>query len=264
MSVTSFSAACILPGHRPHQANAFTTQEQDTVFIEQRRGKKISSQQAMQVAPVEDALAEDEFQKGKTSYQHLKTVTPSFTPLLREQIHTAIQRYKDLTGQPIPAPTRWLTREPAENRTILGKALPPEWKSNKVERLKAALWVMAQLPPAASDTEAINQLACVLQSVESTALEQALETQVELSPPILSIDPKALKLTEPVLETVQGQPLKVSYGIQHVTLFSRNGAIQVQCLPAHLRGVDYRTRASVQPDAVLFDKVGADSQPIWR
>lgn len=253
-------------GQAIRQATQDDTAEQDTVLIEQQRSRKSSKSHTTRVLPVDDALAGDEFRKGKTQYQHLKTITPVFTGALKRQIQAELLRYTHTTGRSIPPAIRWLvhpTQTCLTPITLTTSNTLSHWKTNKPARLEVALWIMAHLPPATSGTEAMNQLACVLQCVESVALDNAQARIHSGNPNPIHIDPKPLKLTETVAETIQGQPLQVSYGIQHVTLFSQNGAVQVQCLPEHLRGVDYQKRATTSPHIVLLNKPGARGLTLW-
>lgn len=225
------------------------------MLIASQRGWKLPKKGLKRITPVEDALAGDEFAKAKTTYEHLKTVTPVFTPQLTAQIQMAIQPYESN----IPAAERWLPNSSSAYSSFTHNRSTSDWKTNKEARLKIALQFMHQLPPADTQQEAINQLACVLHTVENLALERARSA----SAGSLYLDPKPLRLTEPVQEMVQGQPIQVSYGIRHVTLFHPHGGIQVQCLPEHLQGVDYRKRAATG-QVVIFDKPGLRGEPFWN
>lgn len=232
---------------------------QESVLIDSRRQQRADTPESVRIAPVDDALSGDGFHKAKTTYQHLKTVTPRFTPFLALQIQLAILRYEQAVPAGIPPALRWSVPVSGYgNSTVPVLAADSLWKTNKRDRLDAALAVLAGIPPVDSPEVAINQLACVLDRVEAIALERARKNGGE---PTL-IDPKPLRLTEPVLETVNGQSVWVSYGIRHVTLFNQVGAVQVQCLPNQPDTRDYQKRAA-RAGFVLWEKSGANAKAFW-
>jgi hypothetical protein len=208
-------------------------------------------QRSKRLFPVEDALKGDDFRKSKGVYEWLQAVTPVFDPALDAQIQMFLNRYEFETG---------LTILPA----VLQQARKFQWRarrqpSTKRERLQAVLWIAERLPTANNDREAINQMACVLDRVDALAWHRVPDSRIVRES---DISVHGLRLPEPQPETVYGQPIRVSYGIRHVTLFNRHGAIQVQCLPKTSGVVDYVQRAQT-PGVVLLDKPGADGQRLW-
>lgn len=203
-------------------------------------------QQAL--AAVQDALQGDEFRRNRNPYQVLKTVTPVFTEELTQWIEAAILRYEAQANAPrIP---------PAYRYSKAG--LPEPWHTNKHERLAAILWIFSQLPPVQSQTEAINQMACVIHQVELLA-----QKRYQASPRLYLPDPRPMRLPEPLPETVEQQRILVSYGTRHVTLFKADGAVQIQGLPERPEKVDYLTRAKI-PGLVLLTKPGILNSVFWK
>lgn len=222
------------------------------LMITTRRNRRGARPMDGKVSPIKDALSGDGFHKAKTAYEHLKTVTPVFTPSLKEAIAQCILAYERETGHLIPPAYRKRIV-----RDLAGQTAQPQWQTNKQERLKAALWIFDRLAAASSAPEAVNQMACVLAMLETYAANR-----LQLIPEGFSLDPTPLRLTEPVQETVKGIPILVSYGIRHVSLFNRQGAVQIQCLPEHLRGADYQQRSQI-PGVVILHKADAAGQSFW-
>jgi hypothetical protein len=138
----------------------------------------------------------------------------------------------------------WRTRKPS---------------STKRERLQAVLWILARLPAAANDRDAINQVACVLDRVDALAWQRTSGSGAVREN---DISIHGLRLPEPQPEAVDGRPLRVSYGIRHVTLFNPTGALQVHCLSNASGAVNYACRAQV-PGVVLLDKPDALGRTLW-
>ena len=194
----------------------------------------------------EEALGEDEFQRAKQPYAAIETVTPIFSADLSRAIQAAIQLYECETGRLIPPAYRFPKQD-----------FPGQWASNKPERLTPVVWVLAQLPPAESDKEAINQLAAVLDVVDGLAQRRYAQVAHLYLP-----DPRPLRLTLPLPETVRQKRILVSLGIRHVTLFQPDGAIQIQHLPLQPEKLNYPQRAE-NPDSVFFTKPGESGKIFW-
>lgn len=198
-----------------------------------------------------ELLEDDNRRRGKNAYEALKTVKPVFNASLEADIQALIRHYRSGTGRCIPAAWRWANIE-KQGLT---------WKTNKLTRLRAALWILERLPTVETSTEAINQVACVLERVESLAYQRAIEQGAvsEKFP-----DSKLMRLTHPLPEICDGFPLLVGYGIRHITLFNASGAIQVQCLPdgANEKAVQYRSQAQC-PERVLLNKPGLNGEVFW-
>ncbi len=188
----------------------------------------------------------DDFQRARPPYAAIETVTPVFSEALNRDIQAAMQRYEYETGRLIPPAYRFPRRDS-----------PGQWASNKAERLTPVVWVLAQLPPAADDQEAINQVAAVLHVVDGLARSRYAQVAHLYLP-----DPRPLRLTVPLSETVQSQRLLVSLGIRHVTLFKPDGAIQIQTLPPQPEMLNYPQRAQ-NPDWVFFTKSGQSGRAFW-
>ena len=225
---------------------------ENMLMVTTRRNRGFARPVDAKISPIEDALSGDGFQKSKTSYEHLKTVVPVFTPSLKESIEQCLLAYERETGHLIPPAYRKRSINAQASQTT-----QPRWQTNKQERLRAALWIFDRLPAASSATEAVNQMACVLAMLETYAANR-----LYMIPYGFSLDPTPLRLTEPVQETVKGIPVLVSYGIRHVSLFSRQGAVQIQCLPEHMRGADYQQRSQI-PGVVILHKTDAAGQSFW-
>lgn len=245
-SSTLFSASGLSASHSARGT-------ENMLLITTRRNQKQSRPGMFQVCPVDDALSGDGFHKGKTTYEHLKTVTPVLNPELKQAIQQYLADYERETGMRIPPACRKRVMPPNNSASTI----PPCWETNKQTRLKAGLCVFNRLHPASQAKEAINQLACVL-----ALLETETASLLHLIPEGFSLAPTPLRLTEPVQETVNGKSILVSYGIRHVSLFNQHGAVQIQCLPEHLRGADYQQRAAL-PGVIILNKAGADRQAFW-
>jgi hypothetical protein len=216
-------------------------------------GETVGSAQRLSFAGdyflLQDTASDDEERSSRDSYESLKTVTPVFNAELAAEIEALIDRYERETGQPIPSALRWKSAD-----------YPPEnWRTNKSQRLKAVLWVMNHLSAAGTAAEAINQLAGVLDRVESRAhLSSIHHSAAEGALP----DPRPMRLPEPLPEVCEGQPILAAFGIRHVILFNADGAVQVQCLPESSGMVHYRRRAQRQ-EWVLLDKRGTNGRDFW-
>jgi hypothetical protein len=198
------------------------------------------------LAPTGDALQGDEFRRTRQPYESIKTVTPVFCDGLTQSIAAEILRYEAETGRFIAPAYRFPNPD-----------APEAWVTNKPERLAPTLWIFAQLPPAAHADEAINQLACVIHQVEALAQRRYKRISHLYLP-----DPRAMRLTEALPETVQQQRFLVSLGTRHVTLFRADGAVQVQCLPERPEKLAYPHRAKI-PGLVLLTKPGIVDSEFW-
>lgn len=199
------------------------------------------------LTPTGDALQGDEFRRTRQPYESIKTVTPVFTEALTRRIEAEILRYEAETGRLIPPAYRFPKPEQ-----------PETWMTNKPDRLAPILWVFSQMPPVGTSGEAINQMACVIHKVEAIA-QRRYKRIAHLYLP----DPRAMRLTEALPETVQHQRILVSLGTRHVTLFKDNGAVQVQCLPERPEKIAYHTRAKC-PGIVILTKPGHSDSAFWN
>lgn len=196
---------------------------------------------------VQDALQGDEFRRTRHPYEAIKLVTPLFNATLSDQIEAGILAYESRSGIRIPPAYRFPKID-----------APETWGTNKAVRLEPILWIMERLPSSQSQEETINQLACVIQQVESIAQKRYHEVSHLYLP-----DPLPMRLPEPLGETIGKHRVRVSYGTRHVTIFKEDGAIQVQCTPEQLEKLDYAKRAK-NPGVVLLTKPGFFPTDFWE
>ena len=195
----------------------------------------------------QDALQGDEFRRTRNPYESIKLVTPVFNPTLSAQIKQEIIEYESQSITKIPPAYRFPKID-----------TPEAWGTNKALRLEPILWVMGRLPSSDSQKETINQLACVIQRVETIAQNRYHEVSHLYLP-----DPLPMRLPEPLWETVGKPRVLVSYGTRHVTIFKEDGAIQVQCTPERLEKLNYAKRAK-SPGVVLLTKPGLFPGDFWK
>lgn len=195
-------------------------------------------------------LEEDEFRRSRTTYQKLETVKPHFTPELARQIDDAVACYARQTGKSLPV----LWHIGGSHRQALSTG--GQRLFSKSERLEAALWVFSRLQPAGSATEAMNQLACVLDRVESIT-----NRPIQHSGRLEETDARPMRLPKPLPETVAGKRMLISHALRHVILFAENGAIQVQQVEQPLKRIDYQAQAQDQR-LIDLNKAGKDGQAL--
>lgn len=195
-------------------------------------------------------LEDDEFRRSRHTYQALETVKPHFTPELIRQIDEALTCYERQTRKPLLV----LWHIGGSHRQVL--FTKGQGFSTKNERLEAVLWVLARLEPAGKAAESMNQLACVLDRVETIANRS---TQHSGRPDEAA--PRPMRLPKPLPELVAGKRLLVSHALRHVILFGENGAIQIQHVKQPLQRIDYQAQAQDER-LIAFTKIGTDGQTL--
>lgn len=203
----------------------------------------------------QDALQGDEFRRTRHPYETIKLVTPVFSEELIRRIESEIWRYegryKTGNGQRIPPAYRF---PKIDN--------PESWGTNKAARLEVILAIFERLPALPEQSQTINQLACVIQHVETIAQRRFQEVSHLYLP-----DPLPIRLPEPLPETVKlgavKQRILVSYATRHVTLFREDGAVQVQLTPERPEKLAYVERAKI-PGLVILTKPGTSGWDFWK